>query len=171
MDGEGTDYSEVTAMDQSVERWKQAGRIAVWMNPRTKDEHWNLTSDPLGATSLLELLDLIEAAEFPVRRTLKVTKPNFTPDHGGRWKVRVADCLRLVHNRVEFEANRFNLLAFEPKKLQLELGAAWLGEFRKAIEDIVQGGGDYSIGNRRKGSDELWVWWTADAYWDAPKPD
>jgi hypothetical protein len=157
-------------MDESIERWKQKGRLAVWMNPRTKDESWNLTADSLGATSLLELIALMESAESPSRRTLKVTQPNFTPDHGGRWKIRVGESLRLVHDRDEFEPDRFILTEPESKKLQLELGTNWLPALRDAIVDIERGGGDYRIGNDKKGSDRLWVWWTSNEYWDSPKP-
>lgn len=157
-------------MDESIKCWNQKGRLALWMIPRSRDESWNFTADSLGATSLLELIALMESATFPAWRTLKVTKPNFTPDHGGLRKIRVAESLRLVYDRSEFEGDRFRLSEPEPKKLKLELGADWLPALRDAIVDIERGGGDYSIGNRKKGSDRLWVWWTTNEYWDSPKP-
>ena len=143
---------------QSVNSWKQSGRISIWRYTENERNYpgWHLNADRVGCQSLLALLDAL-VADGAGSRSIAITPPTKTqlgvPNnrHGQAAWVAPAK-LRLTLSPV---ADQWS---FPPDldPAALVVGPTWLQALREGIDGIPEGRGDYSIG---KGSLPLWFWW------------
>ena len=143
--------------DPNVERWRQRGTIAMWMNRRDpRRSEWNIAADDAACDGLLQLFDLMENGEWSSKKELRLTKPVKTPDHGGDFPFRSAKQLTIKYPKDRVSNNHWQFTE-NGRKLLLEIGLTRLQELREAITDMKTGGGDYLIGDRD--NNPLWIWW------------
>ena len=141
--------------DPNVERWRQRGTIAMWMN-RHRHREWNIVADDDACDGLVQLLDLMEIGEWSSKRELRLTKPVKTPDHGGVFPFRSATQLTIKYPKDRVPDDHWHFTEND-RQLLLEIGLTRLQEMRDAIKDMKKGGGDYCIGDQD--SNPLWIWW------------
>jgi len=121
---------------------------------------WHITADPAGCASLMALIDAFAEDGVPASRVFEVSSPTervlAVPNNRPGQAVWIAPSkLRISYTAITTSWQFPDSL--EPA--ELTLGADWLPDLRKGIEDIGRGLGDYSIGGRRDGSLPLWFWW------------
>lgn len=145
---------------QGVTKWKQQGVICLWRyQDNTKNyPGWHCTADRLGCNSILELLRLMKTAECPVRRTVRVSPPSadvlgVPNNRRARWKA--AASLDLGFDR---RANPDLWQLGGDDRVILRLGLDRLAAFAAGVGGILEGKGDFSIGEEA-GGPVLWLWW------------
>ncbi len=138
--------------DPSVKRWRQSGKVYLWRYRDNSRNYpgWNMTTDVAGCSSLLELLDLIDAARWSCTAAIRVSRPtpeilNMVGNMAGaaRWSSRGTFVLRVPKGKVTEDHWDVRV---DARTVTLTLGVARLPEFRQAVIDLQQGEGDFGLG-------------------------
>jgi hypothetical protein len=155
--------AEKNMSDLNVDKWKQVGHLYLWRYKEGLRNYpgWNVTADSLGSDSLIDLLDRMIDAQFSSQQMVHLSKPTdahlVIPNNGAAsWK----HASKLI---ISFPKERVSLdhwhLSIDGDKVILTLGLSNMREFRDAILDLKQGGGDYSIGTIAPEDQWLAIWW------------
>ena len=137
--------------DPAVSRWKQNGLAAFWREP--KSDHWNLTADDECCRSLIELIDLMQNAQWSSRAQVSLTMPDRTAN-GDVAGAKFAKSIEICYPKDQVGREHWEIRS--DQNLSLEIGFDRLFELRSVVNDIRVGNGDYSIGSD---ANPLWVWW------------
>ncbi len=148
--------------DANVERWKQEGHFYLWKYEENTRNYpgWHMNSDNEGCRSLAELIDRMLKAQWSSQKLLNVTLPTArvlcVPNNRGgeaRWKAPQFLVLKYAKGKVEDDHFIFEK---QENGIVLSVGRQMLEQIREGIVGILQGKGDYAIGDRDNG---LWFWW------------
>lgn len=141
--------------------WKQSGRISLWRYTENQRNYpgWHLNADDAGCQSFAALLEAL-ATDGCGSRTLALTSPTKAelrvPNNRGGF----ADWLAPTKLRVDLsQAPTDWVFPSDLDPATISIGTAWLDPLREGLAGIPKGKGDYSIGNCKNGSLQLWFWW------------
>ncbi len=134
---------------------KPSGRTCLWTYDGSRNfPGWHLCCDGPAAAFLLALFDAMPAARWPAKKSIPlVADPDLTAATGCRATPRFAMALEIHFDSAHDPA----LWRLEERagSVSLSLGADMLKALRQGVQDLVDGKGDYSIGN----NPSLWFWW------------
>ena len=152
--------------DPAVQKWRQRGRIFLWRyhEGRTNYPGWHLTADEVGSQSLLDLLELFQAARWSCQMLVRTTVPDASVlrvpnNRGGAARVDAATTLSLKFPKGKVDDEHW-LLDQESQDVQLVLGAQKLRDLTCGVQAFRRGEDDFAIsGSQIKNDDCLWFWW------------
>ena len=155
-------------MDPAVVQWRRRGQVFVWHYREGTHNYpgWHMTADSEACTSLLELIDLMQAARWPSRKSVAISSPTervlrVPNNRGGMARCAAPKILMLDYDKDQPDPNHWSL-ELQGDTLVLMVGPAKLSELRQGIVDIAAGKGDYAIDSADTGDDSdtcLWFWW------------
>lgn len=147
-------------MNKSLPHIKQHGSIYFWKYKLDGwlGSEWHFTADPSGCDFLISLFDHMRRSEFtcePVIRVSPVTQEILSvPDYDSPYK----DMSELRFTYQPFSANFYNWLIVDNKNcVEISFGKAMLGEWNRAVLDVKNGIGNYSIGLNEDHT--VFIWW------------
>lgn len=148
--------------EQAVRNWRQQGTIRLYRAKHWRGQAWHLEGDAEGFASLAELLRLLQAAEFPILRTLTISGPPADADPRFYRKYRYAKTLKIDLVRTATEPHwEWSGDTHHPV---LHLGNELLAEFIECLVD--ERCEDFGIGRKKKAYEpelayaQLWFWRT-----------
>jgi hypothetical protein len=148
--------------DPQISKWRTRGDTFLWRyKERTKRFFgWHFTANTISCRCFLDLFKIMEGAIFSGTCRIKLQPPTQT-------------ILSVPNNRngnARYEPAKELILKFDPLEtglwdlnfsapiITLKIGKTYLGEFKKGIENILNGQGDYAIGPTENDC-RLWFWW------------
>jgi len=151
-------------MSSGINEWKQRGTLHLWRFKPDKRglKGWHFFADHIGCDNLVELLDLLKQANYPVKRTIKLEK---TPHAIAKrpaalnksYKVLTPDSLRFVRNP-ETEQDQWSS-KMSGQSLEIELGYDRIEELADSIRKVRNGDYDFSIGpTDGEQPQNIWFW-------------
>jgi hypothetical protein len=159
--------------DLAVERWRQRGRIYLWRcHQETRNfPGMNLVSDLEGATSAIELLDLMSAAVWSSSRSIQIAVPTELViafpghSHPNPWTAGRTLSIAFPKGKAETDLWRWTGSIEEPK---LTIGQTKLDELRHAFELLVRNEGNFCVNasttrlhDFRFDDMAIWFWYLA----------
>jgi hypothetical protein len=151
--------------DPTVEKWNQKGQIWIWrFAGRSKHfEGLYATADSVGCKSLRELFKLMNNAQWPSSKILKISKNAFIDTTGSGYNLSLLNTLKIKFRKDQVPEDHWNMEWDSSRKnYTLSIGEKKFKELDNGISDIEKGHGDYAIGPvNEKRWDEmcLWFWW------------
>ena len=141
----------------NINQWEQSGKIYLWRyvtNPKNYPG-WHLACNKEGCESFLELLGCFVEAGPDAKRTVNISVPDDNQLKVPNFNDKSSSPLKLV---ISYKSEYAYAWGFseENGKVTLSIGREYLEKVKNGFLDIVQGKGDYSIGDKGK---ELWFWW------------
>ena len=85
--------------DPNVDRWQPSGKVYLWKNKRPRMREWAMMADDTACDAIVDLLERMETAAWPGKKTLAVLKPTTPPDLGGDWDFRGASDLTISYRK------------------------------------------------------------------------
>lgn len=143
----------------AFDRWQQSGSVWLWRYSGRDRNYpgWHLTADRAGASSLIELLDVLVNGKQRGFRTVQLVRP--TPAILSAPNKRNAEWAAPSKLRIGFarDPNEW-IFTCADATAQLTFGLDWYPMLRQAVSGIPLGKGDFSIGPSES-SQRLWLWW------------
>jgi hypothetical protein len=148
--------------DPNISKWKHRGKSYLWRYKENTKNYpgWHFSADEISCSAFIDLFNLMDVATYSGNCKISITPPN--------------DALLSIPNNLNgnarYETAKQLVIKYDPLKQVLwnithndstvfiDIGKKYLLEFRKGIEDIKQGQGDYSIGPIAD-ENRLWFWW------------
>ena len=151
--------------DPTVEKWNQKGQIWIWryVDSSRNYKGLHLTADPVACKTLRELFKLMENAQWPSTKELKISENEFVDPTGNNRKLSLLKSFRIKYRKGQVSDDYWNLeLDSNRNNYILSIGKKKLKELDAGISDIERGHGDYAIGpedNEKWDEMCLWFWW------------
>jgi hypothetical protein len=150
--------------EQAVRDWRLQGSIRLYRAKHWRGQAWHLEGDDAGFATLVELLRLLQDAEFPILRTLTVSGPPVGADLRLYSKYRYAKTWKIDFVRSATEPHWE--WSGDTDHPVLHLGNELLAEFIECLTD--ERCEDFGIGRKHKKCSnitdlpeaELWFWRT-----------
>jgi hypothetical protein len=151
-------------MKDAIAAWKQSGRVYFWTYRPQKRNFigWHFAADAAGKDSIIDLLEVLPNADYPTKRTVKLTSPPdrvldvpFAPRHCH--KVVSPAALRFVFEP-EWQEDAWQVL-MDGDHAQISLGHGSMRELADAVRSARNGDFDFAIGPRREDAPQaIWFW-------------
>lgn len=148
-------------MDERTQRWRQVGNVYLWRYvDRPHNYHgFHCTADAAGCASLIELLNLMHAAEFTARNTIQLTKPGANEfsvvGYPGRTHAPVTWTIET--SREKYPPQYWSFVETD-HDAKLTLGHDRIADVIRGLHDVAAARGDYNIGDDDF-EQSLWFWW------------
>jgi len=140
--------------DPHVDRWRQAGLIYVWKHLDPRDTHWSIMADDRGCASLLDLIERMEQAVWPGKKTILLRKAVVTQETYPGVRDRAAKHLTLHFQKDRVDDSHWTITE-SGGDVTIKMGRGRLEELKEAVADMRAGGYDYGIG---ADDARLWIW-------------
>ena len=143
-------------------KWKQSGEVYLWRymckGRAFQGTQLHFTADPTGCDSLLSLSELLQTRALSHGLVVLSAASDPITDWPGFQcrKIRSFTKLRLSYQS-QLPADRFSLSFPREDEVSLEAGREMLEEFRRGLNDVKNGDGDWSIRDDSTGS-SIWFW-------------
>ena len=139
-----------------VQKYSLKGKFYLWsyLPERSNyNEGIHFTCSDEGGKSLLELLQIMRPVKWPARKSFALSEPSENQIRICGEKARTYTNLEIRYQ--EETPEKTFILEKQNRQVSLTLSTDYLDILIAAIEDILRGNGDYSIGE----VSSFWIWW------------
>lgn len=136
----------MTTTEEKIRHWRQQVSIRLYRAKRWRGEAWHLEGDNPGFASVVELLRLLQEAEFPILRTLTISGPPAGADLRFYRNYRYAKTWKIDYVRSATEP--YWEWSGDTHHPVLHLGSQLLAEFIECLLD--ERCEDFGIGRKHK---------------------
>ncbi len=148
---------QLTGYFMNINKWTQHGKVYLWQYNGSPKNYigWHITCDKEGIVSLSELISLMIKSDDNGKRTVNLFKPKSS-------ELKVPNCkskaIAVTKITILYEADSPDIWDFrkEDERVFLHTGINQLIKFKSGLQNLGQGQGDYSIGDKEN---KVWFWW------------